>query len=30
VLDRYLHHMRTPPAQTSEQPQTAQNLTKHY
>jgi hypothetical protein len=30
VLDRYLHHLRAPPAQPSKQPQTAQNLTKHY
>jgi SRSO17 transposase len=30
VLDRYLHHLRTAPTQPSEQPQTAQNLTKHY
>jgi hypothetical protein len=30
VLDRYLHHLRTPPAQPPEQPQTAHNLTKHY
>lgn len=30
MLDRYLHHLRTPPAQPSEHPQTAQNITKHY
>jgi hypothetical protein len=30
VLDRYLHHLRTPPAQYSKKPQTARNLAKHY
>ncbi|MEU1710926.1 transposase [Streptomyces sp. NPDC005706] len=30
VLHRYMLHLRTPPAQPSEHPQTAQNLTKHY
>ncbi|PKW05301.1 hypothetical protein SAMN05428944_7690 [Streptomyces sp. 1222.5] len=30
VLDRHLHHLRTPPSPPSEQPQTAHNLTKHY
>ncbi|GHB04063.1 hypothetical protein GCM10010330_67990 [Streptomyces tendae] len=30
VLDRCLHHLRTPPAWPTEQPQTVQNLTKHY
>ncbi|MDQ0789527.1 hypothetical protein QFZ64_005024 [Streptomyces sp. B3I8] len=30
MLDRYLHHLRTTPAQPTNPPQTAQNLTKHY
>lgn len=30
LLDRCLHHLRTPPAQPSEQLKTTQNLTKHY
>jgi hypothetical protein len=30
VLDGYPHHLRTPPAQPSETPQTAHNPTKHY
>ncbi|GGQ33125.1 hypothetical protein GCM10010249_59630 [Streptomyces roseolilacinus] len=30
VLDRHLHHLRTPPAHPADAPQTAQNITKHY